>query len=328
VYEDKNYAEEASMQALKDAIKRRGLDATVEKGLFPGSFRIKYKIKGNPLVSILIPTLDKYKYIERCISSLFEKTTYKNFEVILIDTGSTEKETLEYYESLKDNPKIRFLHWNKRFNYSAVNNHGVENAKGEYILLLNNDTEIITPEWIEGMLEHAQREKIGAVGVKLYYPNDTIQHVGVALGIAGPSKAESIAGHIMRAQSRGIIGIPYTTDTIRNYSAVTAACLMVSRKKYSKVNGLNEDLRIAFNDIDFCLKLMNKGYYNLYTPYVELYHHESVSVGTPKSKSRNMEELGKEVKIMKDHWYSLIQDDPFYNRNFYWESTSQIIKAE
>ena len=181
---------------------------------------------------------------------------------------------------------------------------------------------------VEGMLEHAQRREIGAVGVKLYYPNDTIQHAGVVLGVAGPSKTESIAGHVMRTQPKGIIGIPYTIDTIRNYSAVTAATLMVSKKKYLKVNGLNENLRIAFNDIDFCLKLMNKGYYNLYTPYVELYHHESVSTGTPKSKSRNMEELREEVKIMKDHWYSLIQDDPFYNRNFCWESTSQIIRTE
>lgn len=328
VYGDKSYANKASIQSLEDAIKRRGLDATVEKGLFPGSFRVKYKIKESPLVSILIPTLDKYKYLERCISSIFEKTTYENFEVIIIDTGSTEKETLDYYKTLEGNSKIKFLSWEKKFNYSAVNNYGVKHSKGEYILLLNNDTEIITPDWIEGMLEHAQREKIGAVGVKLYYPNNTIQHAGVVLGIGGPSKEESIAAHVMRTYPKDIMGIPFATkDIIRNYSAVTAACLMVNKEKYLEVSGLDENFRIAFNDIDFCLELKKKGYCNLYTPYVELYHHESVSVGKPEEKSRDMRELEREVRLMKDKWIELIHNDPFYNENLCWEETDFSIKT-
>jgi O-antigen biosynthesis protein len=275
----------------------------------------------------LIPTKDKYKYIERCISSIFEKTTYQNFEVIIIDTGSTEKKTLEYYESLKSNPKIRFLHWDKKFNYSAVNNYGVEHAKGEYLLLLNNDTEVITPDWIEGMLEHAQREKTGAVGVKLYYPNDTIQHAGVVLGINGGT-GRGVAGHAFKGFSNLVQGFPVHKDVIRNYSAVTAACLMVSRNKFNKVNGLDEDFRIAFNDVDFNLKLMEKGYYNVYTPYVELYHHESVSAGVPENKTRDVEEFGKEIGLMYERWGELLISDPYYNKNLTLDSECFVISTK
>jgi glycosyltransferase involved in cell wall biosynthesis len=313
-YGQKSYADKASLTALSEAIKRRGLNATVQKGLFPGSFRVKYNLEGNPLVSILIPTKDKYEYIERCISSIFDKTIYQNFEIIIIDTGSTEKRTLEYYESLRSNPKIRFLHWDKKFNYSGVNNYGVKHSKGEYILLLNNDTEVISPDWIEGMLEHAQRKEIGAVGVKLYYPHDVIQHAGVILGINGGT-GRGVAGHAFKGFSNVVQGFPVHKDVIRNYSAVTAACLMISKKKYSEVDGLEEKFRIAFNDVDFCLKLMKNGYYNIYTPYVELYHHESVSVGVPENKTRDVEEFGKEIGLMYERWGEFLLEDPFYNKN-------------
>lgn len=313
-YGQKSYADKASLTALSEAIERRGLNANVQKGLFPGSFRVKYNIERHSLVSILIPTKDKYEYIERCISSIFDKTTYQNFEIIIIDTGSTEKRTLEYYESLRSNPKIRFLHWDKRFNYSAVNNYGVRNAKGEYILLLNNDTEVISPDWIEGMLEHAQRKEIGAVGVKLYYPHDVIQHAGVILGINGGT-GRGVAGHAFKGFSNVVQGFPVHKDVIRNYSAVTAACMMISKGKYLEVNGLEEKFRIAFNDVDFCLKLTRKGYYNIYTPYVELYHHESVSVGVPENKTRDVEEFGKEIGLMYERWGEFLLEDPFYNKN-------------
>jgi len=313
-YDHKGYANKTSIKALEDTIRRRNLNATVENGLFPGSFKVKYKIKGEPLVSILIPTKDKAEYIERCISSILRKTTYKNFEVMIIDTGSTKKETIKYYQSIKTNPKIRFLFWQKKFNYSAVNNYGVENSKGEYILLLNNDTEIITPDWVEGMLEHAQRKEIGAVGVKLYYPNDTIQHAGVVLGINGGT-GKGVAGHVFKNFKREIMGFPVQKDIIKNYSAVTAACLMISRKKYDEVNGLDESFRIAFNDVDFNLKLMEKGYYNIYTPYVELYHHESISVGTPGMATRDNDEFRKEINLIYESWKDLLLNDPFYNKN-------------
>lgn len=314
VYDSKSYASKTSLKSLEDAIKRRNLDATVHEGLFPGSFRVRYNIKGNPLVSILIPTKDKYEYIERCISSLLEKTTYNNYEILIIDTGSTEKETLNYYKTLENNPKIKFLHWDKKFNYSAVNNYGVKHSKGEYILLLNNDTEVITPDWIEGMLEHAQREEIGAVGVKLYYPNDLIQHAGVVLGIGG-GEGKGVAGHAFKGFTKPIRGFPVQKDVTKNYSAVTAACLMIERKKYLGVNGLDEEFRIAFNDVDFCLKLLKKRYHNIYTPYVELYHHESISVGTPEANTRDIKEFGEEIDMMYERWEELILNDPFYNRN-------------
>lgn len=313
-YSDKGYAKETTIKALTDALKRRKTDGNTYEGLFPGSFRVKYEIKGNPLISILIPTLDKYDYIERCISSLLEKTTYKNIEVLIIDTGSKDQKVLNYYKDLKQDSRIRILEWKGKFNYSGVNNFGVKNAKGEYIVLLNNDTEIISPNWIEGMLEHAQRKEVGAVGVKLFYPNNTIQHAGVILGVNGGT-GRGVAGHAFKFFPREIQGFPVQKDIIKNYSAVTAACLMVSKKKYEEVKGLEEDFRIAFNDVDFCLKLLEKGYNNVYTPYVELYHHESISVGTPEAKTRDNDEFGKEIDLMYERWEDLINEDPFYNIN-------------
>jgi glycosyltransferase involved in cell wall biosynthesis len=313
-YGEKNYADKASIKALGDSLKRRNINATVKRGLFPGSFRIKYKLEDEPLVSIIIPTKDKYEYIERCISSLLQKTTYNNYEILIVDTGSIENKTLRFYDSLKANSTIKILHWNKRFNYSSVNNFGVKHARGEYVLLLNNDTEIITPNWIEGMLEHAQREEIGAVGVKLYYPNDLIQHAGVVLGINGGS-GKGVAGHAFKGLPKEVKGFPIQKDIIRNYSAVTAACLMIKKEKFFEVEGLDDIFRIAFNDVDFCLKLIEKGYYNIYTPYVELYHHESVSVGVPEKKTRDVEEFGKEIDLMYKRWGTLLLEDPFYNKN-------------
>ncbi|HBB64537.1 MAG: family 2 glycosyl transferase [candidate division WS6 bacterium GW2011_GWC1_33_20] len=325
-YSEKGYAKDTTIKALNDAIKRRNIDGNAYDGLFPGSFRVKYKIEGNPLVSILIPTKNKVEYIQRCITSLLEKTTYSNYEVVIIDTGSKEQSTLEYYKTIESNSKIKFVYWDKQFNYSAVNNFGVKHAKGEYILLLNNDTEIITPSWIEGMLEHAQRKEVGAVGVKLFYPNNTIQHAGVILGINGGT-GRGVAGHAFKFFPRETQGFPVQKDIIRNYSAVTAACLMVSKKKFIKVKGLEKDFRIAFNDVDFCLKLLKEGYYNVYTPYVELYHHESISVGTPEAKTRDIEEFSKEIDLMYKRWENYIGNDLFFNPNLSKYSESFVIKV-
>jgi GT2 family glycosyltransferase len=313
-YADKNYAETNTIKALKDSLKRRKVKGEVSVGLFPGSFRVKYDIVNNPLVSIIIPTKDKRGYIERCISSILSKTTYNNYEIIIVDTGSTEKDTLDYYETIKKNPEIKFVYWKKPFNYSTVNNFGVKHAKGEYILLLNNDTEVITDNWIEGMLEHAQREEVGAVGVKLLYPDNRIQHAGVLLGINGGT-GRGVAGHAFKFFPREIQGFPVQKDIIRNYSAVTAACLMVKKEKFNEVKGLNKDFRIAFNDVDFCLKLREKGYVNVYTPYTELYHHESISVGTPESKTRDVEGFAHEINLMYQKWGNSLLHDPFYNKN-------------
>ncbi len=313
-YADKNYAETNTIKALKDSLKRRKIKGEVSVGLFPGSFRVKYDIIDNPLVSIIIPTKDKREYIERCISSVLSKTTYDNYEIIIVDTGSTEQDTLEYYETIKNNPKIRFVYWKKPFNYSSVNNFGVKHSKGEYLLLLNNDTEVITHDWIEGMLEHAQREEVGAVGVKLLYPDNRIQHAGVLLGINGGT-GRGVAGHAFKFFPREIQGFPVQKDIIRNYSAVTAACLMIKKEKFYEVKGLNKDFRIAFNDVDFCLKLREKGYFNVYTPYTELYHHESISVGTPESKTRDVEGFAYEIDLIYQKWGDSLLHDPFYNKH-------------
>lgn len=313
VYSDKGYAENASLSALKDAIKRRKLNATVIKGLFPGSFRVKYEIKGKPLVSILISTKDDYKSINKCVSSIFEKTTYQNFEVIIIDSNSLEKETLDYYITLKGNPKIKLLNWKKKYNYSAVNNYGVQNSSGEYILLLNSNTTISSPDWIEGMLEHAQREKIGAVGIKLFYPNNTTNHVGIVLTTRNHHKDDKIAHYVMRGSPNNIIGIPYTKDIIRNYSAVSTVCLMIEKKKYLKIGGLDEIFEGDVSSIDFCLKLIKAGYNNIYTPYVELYYNESTSLLNTK----------KDIQLVRERWYDKIQRDPYYNINLKLENTYQ-----
>ncbi len=326
-YSDKVYAQDTTIKALQDSLKRKNLKGDVYQGLFPGSFRVKYNIKGNPLVSIIIPTLEKYEYLERCLSSILEKTTYDNFEIIIVDTGSKEQRVLEYYELLKQDKRIKIPIWKERFNYSGVNNFGVKHAKGQYLLLLNNDTEIISPNWIEGMLEHAQRKEVGAVGVKLLYPNNTIQHAGVILGINGGT-GKGVAGHAFKYFPREIQGFPVQKDIIKNYSAVTAACLMIDRKKYEEVRGLEEKFRIAFNDVDFCLKLLKKGYYNVYTPYVELYHHESISVGTPESKTRDNDEFSKEIDLMYKKWEKNLLNDPFYNKNLSLKSEDFKISIE
>ncbi len=308
-YDIKNYAYKSSVKTLKSVIKRRKINAILEDGIMPGMFRIKYKIKGNPLVSIIIPTKDKVNYLKRCIKSILKKSTYRNFEILIVDTGSEEGKTERYYKKLKKFDEIRFLNWNKEFNYSAVNNFGAENAKGKYLLFLNNDTEVINPDWIESMLEHAQRKEIGAVGAKLLYPNDRVQHAGIILGFGG------VAGHAMKYFKDIKLGLPYPKDIIRNYAAVTAACMMVSKKKFLKVGGLDEKFRIAFNDVDFCLKLYDRGYLNLYTPYSKLYHYESITVGRPNEGTRDMLGFHRETKKMKEKWGDLIKNDPYYNPN-------------
>lgn len=317
VYDSKNYADKASVKALSDAISRRGLDAIAGVGIIPGTFRVKYNIKNNPKVSIIIPSKDNLRYLKRAISSILEKSTYKNFEILLVDTGSKDPETLSYIELFTGKDKINVLNWDKHFNYSAVNNYAVKQAKGKYLLFLNDDVEIISPDWIESMLEHAQRKEVGAVGAKLLYPNDTIQHAGIVLGIRGGEIEKGVAGHILKMYPDIPLGLPLFNikDVVRDVSAVTAACLMVSKKKYIEVGGMDEKFRIAFNDVDFNLRLLQKGYQNIYTPYAKLYHHESVSVGDPSKGTRDLNEFSKEISLMHNKWSGALQKDKFYNNN-------------
>jgi GT2 family glycosyltransferase/SAM-dependent methyltransferase len=319
MYSNKDYAFKTSIRALKESLMRRNVKAKVTQGLWQGSFRVQYKVLGNPKVSIIIPTKDKVSYLRKCLDSILINTTYKNYEIILISNNSLEKETFDYLDEIKKNPMVSFYEFNKPYNYSQINNFGVEKAKGDFICLLNNDTKVITSEWLEEMISLAQRKEIGAVGVKLLYPNGLIQHAGVVLGITSELSERGVAGHVQKMQPDLPVNsvILSSKDLLRNFSAVTAACLVVEKSKFLEVGGLNENLAIAFNDVDFCLKLMEKGYFNVYTPYAKLYHYESISVGDISKGERDLEEFKKEIGYMHNTWGTkYLTKDPFYNPNF------------
>ncbi len=329
-YHHKTYAHQASIRALEDAYRRRQVNVLVSDGLIPGTFRVRRLLAKQPLISIIIPTKDKVDYLKRCILSVLSKTRYPNYELLIVDTGSTEKRTRDYYRTLQKNSRIRFLDWKKPFNYAAVNNFAVSHAKGDYLVLLNNDTEVISEEWLSAMLEHARRDEVGAVGAKLLYPNNTIQHAGVILGIIGGKLHKPVAGHSERNVPDDLP--PYSTilnskDIIRNFSAVTAACLMIKKSKYEEVNGIDEKFVIAFNDVDFCLKLRKAGYLNVYTPYAKLYHHESVSVAKPGEQGRDLALLDKEVDIMHEKWGDILLNDPYFSKNYSTESEQYLLAA-
>lgn len=298
--------------ALNSALQRRGIAAQVQDGLVSNTYRVKYEIQKEPLVSIIIPFKDKPELLQTCIESILSKSTYLNFEIIGIDNNSEEPQTFSLLESMMARDKrIQFYKYQKEFNYSAINNFAVKNyAKGEHILLLNNDIEIITPEWIEELLMFSQRNDVGAVGAKLYFSNDTIQHAGVIIGIGG------FAGHSHKRLPRTSNGYFNRLVIPQNISAVTGACLMVKKKLYEEISGLDEqNLKIAFNDVDFCLRLQERGYMNIFTPYCEAYHYESLSRGaedTPEKKAR-MRLEGSYLKKRHDNFFR--KGDGFYNIN-------------
>lgn len=275
---EKNYANSAGQEALRDAVKRRGVDAeVVEIEERPTNYRLKYTLpKKLPKVSIIIPFKDKPELLDQCVTSILNKTTYKNYEIVLISNNSVEQETFNAISRLTKNKNTKSFEWNNPFNYSKINNFGVKKATGEYIVLLNNDTEVITPEWLEELIGVASQPRVGAVGALLLYPDikNGIQHAGIVLGMG------SMAGHVFRHHQPGDwtdFGLPVWP---RNYLAVTAACLTVSKKLYNEVGGLDEVFTVAGNDVAFCLKLHEAGYRNIYWPFVQVHHYESVSVGT------------------------------------------------
>jgi GT2 family glycosyltransferase len=308
----KPQALEISKKVLEEALRRRGIDGWVEPANLDHYFRVRYKIKGEPLVSIVIPFKDKPGLLEMCLDSILKKSTYKNFEIIGISNNSEDPKTFEVMERYeKLDPRIRFYEYNIPFNYAAINNYAVERyAKGEHVLLLNNDIEVITPDWIEAMLEHSQRPEIGCVGAKLYYPNDTVQHAGIIMGLGG------YAGHSHKHHPRESLGYFNRLNVIQNVSAVTGACLMVKKNIYKEVGGMDEQrFKVAYNDVDFCLRVMEAGYRNLFTPYAEMYHHESVSRGyetTPEKQARFQKEKDA---LYARHQEILTKGDPYYNPN-------------
>ena len=324
----KNYAYEAGKRALEDSLKRRGVKGKVNLIGTPQMYDIEYEIQGNPLVSIVIPTKDKIDVLKRCLDSIYEKTDYDNFEIIVIDNNSEAPKTFKILDEFKDRyDNFSYYTYKCEFNYSYLNNEAVKKAKGDYIVLLNNDTEVITNNWLKKMLGYAMQEHVGCVGAKLLYPTDTIQHCGVVIGIAG------VAAHAF--VDTGLDNFGYFGRLIAAYdwSAVTAACLMVKKSKYDEVGGLDEYLKVAYNDVDFNMKILEKGYYNVVLPSVMLYHYESLSRGNDldeKNKPRYIEE----VNYISKKWGSKGLKDRFYNENlsyyypFYFDKADQKFSFE
>ena len=306
-----SYRVEDSTKVVTDTLKRRGEIGIVTSNLeFPEIKTIRYEITKHSLVSIIIPTRNLGQMLNECLTSIFELTTYDNYEVIVIDNGTDEPETLSIIEQWQNKEPKRFksLQLDIPFNYSLLNNHGVAQSQGTYLLFLNNDTRIITPDWLEGMVEQAQRPTIGAVGALLLYPDDTVQHAGVILGVTG------VAGHGHRNYPFNNTGNNHSLLTTTNYSAVTSACLMCRREVFTEVGGFNKQLAVAYNDVDFCLKLQQQGYYNVWLPHVQLYHYES-QTRTLEDTPEKQQRILQEVAYMKDTWSEIIDNDPCYNRN-------------
>ncbi len=309
-FNEKSYAQESGRKALENSIKRKNIDAIVSSEN-PGIYKVNYTVIGEPKVSIIIPFKDAKQLLTLSVESVLNKTSYDNFEIIGISNNSEKLETFEEMKRLEElDNRVKFYEYDVPFNYSDINNYAVKNyVTGDYIVLLNNDIEIITENWIEQMLGFAQRDNVGAVGAKLYYPNNTIQHAGVIVGLGG------VASHSHKHFNRNHPGYFRRLQSIQNLSAVTAAMLMVSKNKYNEMNGLNEEnLKVAFNDVDFCLRLQKNGYYNVFTPYVEAYHHESVSRGsedTPEKAKRFL----SEIEYMQNTHKDIIEYDPYYNIN-------------
>lgn len=299
-----------ALKALEDYATRNKIEANVSMGLAQNTFRFQRKIKDRGLVSIIIPFKDKVELLKLCVPSILEKTDYQNFEILLVSNNSTKRETSEYVaELIAADKRIRSLEYNIPFNYSQINNWAVTQAKGEYILLLNNDIEVISGEWLSSMIEHIQRPEVGAVGAQLLYPNNTIQHAGVILGIGGA------AGHNHKYFPADLGGYFSRLCTIQNLSAVTGACLLTKKKIFEQVNGLNEKhLGVSLNDVDYCLKVRQAGYLVTYTPYAKLYHHESVSRGFEDSPEKQ-QRFAREFAYFEHTWGKLLKQDPYYNPN-------------
>lgn len=305
----KPYAAEAGKKAVAQHLQRLGLKGEVLDARIPAMYKIAYEIDGSPLISILIPNKDHVDDLEKCIASIIRKSTYSNWEIIIIENNSTEASTFEYYQQLRENPKVTVVTWLGGFNYSAINNFGAKFASGEYILLLNNDTEVISPDWLEQMLMYAQRRDVGAVGAMLYYPDNTIQHAGVVIGMGG------VAGHYQKLLPRGESGYMNRLTVVQNYSAVTGACCMMRRDVWNEIGGLDEAFAVAFNDVDMCMRIRKAGYLIIWTPYAELYHYESKSRGLEDTPEK-IKRFGHEVELFKERWSKeLAEGDPYYNRN-------------
>ncbi|WP_320535187.1 glycosyltransferase family 2 protein [Robbsia andropogonis] len=307
--EAKPYAHEARLNALREHLARNAMRATVLTNEASGQPRVRYALpEPVPLVSIIIPTRDGLALLRQCIQSLFEKTTYPYFEILIVDNGSVEQETLSYLASIDGQRGVRVLRDDAPFNFSALNNQAAAAAHGDYLCLLNNDIEVISPDWLDEMVGLAALPDSGAVGARLWYPNDTLQHGGVLLGVGG------VAGHLHAGLRRWQLGYFLRAASTQNLSAVTGACLVIRASTYHAVGGLDEDLPVAFNDIDFCIRLGEAGYRNIWTPFAELYHHESATRGSDMNVEK-YRRFVEEVRWMERRWPDHLARDPAYNPN-------------
>jgi len=303
---EKGYSQRAGLKVLESHLGNKG--CKVELGMLPNTYKIIWPLPESlPLVSIIIPTKNASQLVRQCIESIQSKTNYANYEILLVDNASDEQESISYFKRLAEYGVVRLLKYDKPFNYSAINNYAVTQATGSVIVLMNNDIEIISANWLTDMVAQTARSSIGCVGAKLYYPNGTLQHAGVIGGLGG------VAGHSHKHFAGDHSGYFKRLKVTQNLIAVTAACLAVRKSVFNQVGGLNEtDLTVAFNDVDFCLKVWKAGYRNLWSPYIEMIHHESVSRGaedTPEKQAR----FKLEIEYMKNNWGSELMHDPYYS---------------
>ncbi len=320
--ESKLYAYENGRRAIEAHYRRCGIDASVEEAPQIGSYRSHYRIKGEPLVSIIIPNKDQRDVLQRAIDSIISKTTWKHYELLIVENNSAEPEIFSYYEELKRRKNVRILTYRGEFNYSAINNFAARGAKGEYLLFLNNDTEVITPTWIEELLGYCQREDVGAVGARLYYPDEHLQHCGIVVGIGG------VAGHIChreRRESGGYFGRIVKTQDV---SAVTGACMMTKKTLFERVGGFEEALAVAYNDVDYCLKLRKEGYCIVYDAWALLYHYESVSRGSDEASvnAKKHERQLQEARLFQSRWQEILREgDPYFNPNLDYDASDFVL---
>lgn len=322
--ESKSYAFDAGKEVVAAHLERMKIPAEVSLTENLGFYRVRYQVTGNPLVSILIPNKDEVDTLQKCLASV-AKSTYTNIEIIVIENNSVDEKTFQFYRELGKNGitnrngckiPLQVVTWESGgiFNYSAINNYGAQFAKGEYLVLLNNDIEILTEGWLEEMLGTCQRPEVAIVGARLYYPDDSIQHAGIVVGIGG--HARGAASNMLVGTRRIHDGYLHKAGIQLNYSAVTAACLMMKKAVFDEVGGFTEKLTVAFNDVELCLKARKAGYQIVYDPYVEAYHYESKSRGQEDSEEK-LRRFQTEIEFMRTTWNDILRyGDPFYNPNF------------
>ena len=318
----KPYAAIAGARAVAEAIERRCEPGRVERSEdVPGVYIVRYEITKKAPISIVIPTRDHGADVDRCLRSIFERDGYGDFEVLLVDNGSTDRASLRTFEGwAQRDDRVRVLRYDHPFNFSSINNYAVAQSSSEYLLFLNNDTEVITSDWLEAMVEQAQRPSIGVVGALLFYPDNTVQHAGVIVGLGG------VAGHGHKDYPRSHPGYFGMLRAINNYSALTAACVMMRRSVFDEVGGFDESLAVAFNDVDLCLKVRDAGYNNVYLPHVQLYHFESKSRGSEDTPAKHARFV-REIETMEKRWATRTAGDPCYSENLSIDSPGYKIRT-